>query len=183
MWSSYLNNQTDEESKSKEAREEEAYARKRSRDVMTTMCVKNTVISYYFSNSPRKLMRSPAGALTKESAIELFDLNHRVAVANMRAINIHNVTEEELNRFFKYRCNVLGMWNFTLLNLMESLSFLDELGSSGCPGVELQDVHEAYQLILKIIKARKGVEPWKPEKVKENGKKKLKKKSSGQKNH
>ena len=118
MWSSYLKNQTDEESKSKEAKEEEAYARKRSRDVMTTMCVKNTVISYYFSNSPRKLMRSPAGALTKESAIELFDLNHRVAVANMRAINIHNVTEDELNRFFKYRCNVLGMWNFTLLNLL-----------------------------------------------------------------
>ena len=43
MWSSYLKNQTDEESKSKEAREEEAYARKRSRDVMTTMCVKNIV--------------------------------------------------------------------------------------------------------------------------------------------
>ena len=41
MWSSYLKNQTDEESKSKEAKEEEAYARKRSRDVMTTMCVKS----------------------------------------------------------------------------------------------------------------------------------------------
>ena len=28
------------------------------------------------------------------------------------------------------------------------------MGEKGCPGVELTDIHEAYQLLLKIVKAR-----------------------------
>ena len=58
---------------------------------------------------PRKIVRGGGGALSKDSAIELFDLNHTVATTNgSRAINIHNVTEEELKRFFINRCDVFG---------------------------------------------------------------------------
>ena len=31
---------------------------------------------------------------------------------------------------------------------------LGTFGEKGCPGVEMQDIHEAYQLLLKIVKAR-----------------------------
>ena len=55
------------------------------------------------------MVRVGSGALSKDSAIELFDLNHTVATTNgSRAINIHNVTEEELKRFFINRCDVFG---------------------------------------------------------------------------
>ena len=55
------------------------------------------------------MVRVGSGALSKDSAIELFDLNHSVATTNgSRAINIHNVTEEELKRFFINRCDVFG---------------------------------------------------------------------------
>ena len=58
---------------------------------------------------PSKIVRGGGGALSKDSAIELFDLNHTVATTNgSRAINIHNVTEEELKRFFINRCDVFG---------------------------------------------------------------------------
>ena len=56
-----------------------------------------------------KIVRGAGGALSKDSAIELFDLNHKVATTNgSRAINIHNITEEELKRFFVNRCDVFG---------------------------------------------------------------------------
>ena len=53
--------------------------------------------------------------------------------------------------------------------------FKEDLGPRGCPGVKLQDVHEAYQLILKTIRGRKTVEDWKS--GKENGNQKKKKTS------
>ena len=45
-----------------------------------------------------------------------------------------------------------------------------ELGPRGCPGVKLQDVHEAYQLVLKTIRGRKTLDDWNSER--ENRKKK-----------
>ena len=56
-----------------------------------------------------KLSRGPGGTLSKESAIELFDLNHKVSVGGIKAINVHNVTEEELKTLFRDRCDTYGI--------------------------------------------------------------------------
>ena len=56
-----------------------------------------------------KLSRGPGGTLSKESAIELFDLNHKVSVGGIKAINVHNVTEEELKSLFRDRCDTYGI--------------------------------------------------------------------------
>ena len=50
--------------------------------------------------------------MSKDSAVELFDLKHQVAKAGLRVINIHNITEEELKVFFRSRCDIFGKLNF-----------------------------------------------------------------------
>ena len=73
-------------------------------DVYVAHCF---IANYMFV--PRKIVRGVGGALSKDSAIELFDLNHKVATTNgSRPINIHNITEEELKKFFVNRCGVFG---------------------------------------------------------------------------
>ena len=65
-----------------------------------------------------KLSRGPGGTLSKDSAIELFDLNHKVSVGGVKALNVHNVTEEELKTLFRDRCDAYG-------NIFSSKVFID----------------------------------------------------------
>ena len=46
------------------------------------------------------------------------------------------------------------------------------MGTAACPGVELQDVHEAYQILLKVVRSRKTPETWSKGKQEETKKKK-----------
>ena len=82
--------------------------------------------------------------------MELFGLNHKIG--STKSETLTDISEEDLKATFQERCKTFGKQPVTTYNI--NISNSASIGEKKCKGIELQDIHEAYQLLLKIVKAR-----------------------------
>ena len=86
--------------------------------------------------------------------MELFGLNHKIG--STKSETLTDISEEDLKATFQERCKTFGKQPDTTYDINISKFNLNSasIGEKKCKGIELQDIHEAYQLLLKIVKAR-----------------------------
>ena len=84
--------------------------------------------------------------------MELFGLNHKIG--STKSETLTDISEEDLKATFQGRCKIFGKHTFKIQNTSKYKFNSACLGEKKCAGIELQDIHEAYQLLLKIVKAR-----------------------------